>query len=665
MDFKANADLGATLIRWDSHTFLIDTLLDPAKPHSATQQPHSYLHAHTPRPASASNLHHSTTTINDLANPADHADLLNPLQSDLNHVTTLLLSNFMSAARLILSLARNNLYLPPFTRVLATRPTLDLMRHCLEESIHSRLSDTSVASANTGAANVQAVYQLLDSVSERATVVTFGETLLLSPGFELACASSAFTIGSANFAITHGSQKLVILSETSACTSRFPEPMDIDPLGFADILFVSALSTSPARNWDDSLRDLDKLILHHAHLRRPLIFPLSVTSPVFFDVLHALCRTLDVHPALLESTLVVILSPVMDTVTEYVNVSSEHLHPFQRARTHEGRLPMLPSALSDPKYAARFRTYSGLGDPEVEAVILDAQRGAGRDMEPKAVFVIAGHEGFMRGDAVEAARMIGRGGEVPVTVCITDPRAADKWMMQQQAQQQQLPSVDVVIHRLDPRLNAIELGHFLLAIRPHFMVLGPVPETYGGVVESIGIPCRQLQVAHASDADADSEGEWMHVALPPSLHLAHMSKELAAYIATQPATTLPDGRSVRNTTALWDLDTNQLVPITTAADQAAAAANAPDPRFVCMHPSVDLRALGEQLRVKIKYPVVVMSDAEAVEVPDIGCRIVWDAEEGGVEVQFDEEAEFGEVQVSVMDAVGEVVAGMFPHRLGT
>ncbi|KAI9183457.1 Integrator complex subunit 9 [Blastocladiella emersonii ATCC 22665] len=549
---------------------------------------------------------------------------------DVDGVDLVLVSDFMSGARLLRSL--RGTALSPRAQILATRPTLDLMRRCLEKDLHSastgRGDGISIA-PDEG----KELLQLMALFAAQSKIVGFDETITINSALKLCVYSSGFTIGSVNWMFHLGDRRIVFAGPSSFEETRFPEHMEIDALAFADAMVVSSVSMRPLDHWHSQLQNIENLIVEHAAEKRAALFPVSVTSPVFFDVLHAICRTLETT-GLLRTSLIVVVSPVMESVAEYVNVSSEHLNADLRARTHAGLLPMLPNALADPVYAAHFMTLPSLADP------LFSLRARDQNL---ALFVVAGHESFQHGDAVEIHRILA--GLRPLTVCVTDPDAAVYWTKKREAEHRTAADDGMTVIPLDPRLNAIGLMRALDMLKPRKLLsVGQLPDTYADLLEPIQLPA--APIPHA----------WTSLDLPPELVRADVRPELEAALALEPAFILPDGSSLRRITCVWDMQANELAPIMSQVDHERALDQAPAKQYIGLFEFSALVKLLEQMFGNSMTRV----SATEVSLPQVAVSIVHLADEGDVEIVF----RHREIP-QVTNALQEAMRAMFQHQFQT
>ncbi|KAJ3371118.1 Integrator complex subunit 9 [Allomyces arbusculus] len=487
---------------------------------------------------------------------------------DFDTLDYILLSNYVSAARF--ATAYSDRTLAKWTKVLATRATMDLAKKCLLEQVHQDTTHSQRGTLPVDGAPHRTL-QFLSRLTSQTQFVTSGEIIKLASDLTMDAVSSSLTLGAVNWTVTRGNKSVSLLGVSSWEFDRYPEQLHTESLAFKDALAITSVSNSPTSDFSKQ-RDYFSAMLHqHAADKQCILIPISLSSYSFFDTVQIAQGIHEQHPA----TTIVCVSPVIRDVVAYGNTMAEHL-----SRTCQQRaLDTLPPLV----LGVALRMLPGITHPDLTATI--------RNLDQPCIILCAPGELDPARPGEFAALVAAVRTVRPAVVLLTDPLAqasvgagdGTSWWN----------TGPVVACPLDPRINAMQLGKLVAELKPQRLLTPPLADEYAWVTNI-------REMAEVKHVVLEPGAAPAHVDLDRDFFRVDVTAELRHVIENTPVMALgPDGTTFKHVTVAWDLDANELHPVDVAA-AAMGAATLGDTSALQFPCEVTLDALLDQLHMREK-----------------------------------------------------------------
>ncbi|KNE66127.1 hypothetical protein AMAG_10379 [Allomyces macrogynus ATCC 38327] len=473
----------------------------------------------------------------------------------------ILLSNYVTATRFATVCA--DMTLAKWTKVLATRATMDLAKNCLLEQVHQDVTHSQRSALPAESASRRAL-KFLSRLTDQTQFVTSGEIIKLAPDLIIDAVSSGLTLGAVNWTVTRGDKSVSLLGVSSWEFGRYPEQLHTESLAFKDALAITSVSNSPT---NDFSKQRDYLPIPRPKKQGISGSPISLLSYSFFDTVQIAQGIHEQHPA----TTIVCVSPVIRDVVAYGNTMAEHLSRACQQRALDTLPPLV--------LGVALRMLPGITSPDLTATI--------RNLDQPCIILCAPGEldPARPGDfaaLVAAVRTVR-----PAVVLLTDPLAQAPMGVGDETSWWN--TVPVVACPLDPRINAMQLGKLAAELKPQRLLTPPLADEYAWVTNI-------REMAEVKHVVLDPGAAPAHVDLEREFFRVDVTAELGHVIKHTPVMALgPDGTTFKHVTVAWDLDTNELHPVDVAA-AAMGAATLGDTNALLFPCDVTLDSLLNQLR---------------------------------------------------------------------
>lgn len=254
---------------------------------------------------------------------------------DFSEIDIILISNYM-----------NMLALPYITEgtgfsgtVYATEPTLQIGRFFLEELVDYIDAAPKANVASNWKEMVQHLPPPLNEVFKpktwkqiftteavqnslaRVKIAGYDEKLDIFGALEVTPVSSGFCLGSSNWVLSSGHEKIAYVSGSSTLTTH-PRPINQAALKNADVVIMAGLTQAPHVNPDSMLGELCMTVGVTLRNGGSVLIP-CYPSGVVYDLFECLSANLDNHG--LSQVPMFFISPVADSSLAYSNILAEWL----------------------------------------------------------------------------------------------------------------------------------------------------------------------------------------------------------------------------------------------------------------------------------------------------------------------------------------------------
>lgn len=284
----------------------------------------------------------------------------------------------------------------------------------------------------------------------RIQMVGYNEKIDVYGALQVLPASSGYCLGSANWVITSGHEKIVYLSGSSTLTTH-PRPMDHHALKNADVLIMTDLTQTPISNPDSMLGVLCVVVGLTLRGGGNVLIPCYPTG-VVYDLFE--CLSVKMQELGVSNCPMFFVSPVADTSLAYSNILAEWLSSAKQNKVYVPDEPFPHALLVKSSKLKHFKhIYS-------DGFSTDFQ-------EPCVVF--CGHPSLRFGDVVQFIELWGNNPRN--CVVFTEP---DYDYIEALAPYQPL-QMKIAHCAIDTSLNFTQANKLIKDLKPTTLV---VPECY-------------------------------------------------------------------------------------------------------------------------------------------------------------------------------------------
>ncbi|XP_057372605.1 integrator complex subunit 9-like [Daphnia carinata] len=263
---------------------------------------------------------------------------------DISNVDTILLSNH--ACMLALPFITEETGFKG--RVYATEPTLQIGRLYMEELVHylERTPKTQRSSrwkqvlqslppplnAALRPNDWRKVYSMkaINAALAKVRMVGFNEKIDICGALTVMAVSSGYSLGSCNWIIHSGYEKIAYVSASSTLTTH-PRPMDQVALRNADLLILTALTQTPVANPDSMLGEFCMAVAATLRSGGSCLVPCH-PSGLLYDLFE--CLSVHLDNIGLSQIPLFFFSPVAETSLAYSNIFAEWLSSGKQSKVY-------------------------------------------------------------------------------------------------------------------------------------------------------------------------------------------------------------------------------------------------------------------------------------------------------------------------------------------
>lgn len=267
---------------------------------------------------------------------------------------------------------------------------------------------------------------------------------------QVTAVSSGYCLGSCNWIISSGFEKIVYLSSSSSLTTH-PRSMDQQSIKNPDCLILTALTQTPTQMPDPMIGDFCRMVCETLKSNGNVLVP-CFPSGIIYDLLECLAGQMEMNG--LTTVPLFFLSPVADSSLAYSNIMAEWLSTAKHNRVYLPEEPFLHGSLVR---SGRLKSFQNLHDEIVHTEY----------RQPCVMF--CGHPSLRFGDAVHFIQLWGAG---PQNLVIFTEPSVNYLEALAPFQPLQMKAVCVPI---DTSLNFTQTRKLISEVRPRCLV---VPERY-------------------------------------------------------------------------------------------------------------------------------------------------------------------------------------------
>lgn len=338
----------------------------------------------------------------------------------------------------------------------------------------------------------------INSSLSRVQLVGFNERKDIFGALTLIACSAGYCIGSCNWVLKSGFEKICYVAGTSTLTTH-PKPMDQSPLKNSDILILSCLTQTPTANPDTMIGEFcvnaAVTIKNGGNVLVPC-YPSGIT----YDLFECLSGHLDICG--LSTIPMYFLSPVSDSALAYSNIFAEWLSSGKQSRVY---LPEPPFPHAELVTLGRLRNFTNIHD------------GLQNDFKTPCI-VFCGHPSLRMGDVVHFLELWGKNSSN--TIILTEP---DFPYLDALAPYQPL-NMRVCYCPIDTNLSFAQANKLIKELRPGHLV---VAESY--TQPPVSLPHKtELVIEWESGLQTYKRGDVLSLPIKRQYETVEINPELAA-----------------------------------------------------------------------------------------------------------------------------------------
>ncbi|RIA97135.1 beta-lactamase-like protein [Glomus cerebriforme] len=192
----------------------------------------------------------------------------------------------------------------------------------LQSRTHSQPGSTNIFTGVTADWNVaRSLYSIADiqSCTDKVRPVRFGEHLNLYE-LEVTAYSSGYCLGSANWMIDCGGEKVTIVSSSSTVQNIHPLPFDETVFNNADVIILSDLRDEDGVRFENTLMEIGNCVANTLKNKGNVLFPCTMNGIIFdiIDFLNQHIRAMGLHGIPFYA-----ISPIAEESLKYSNICGE------------------------------------------------------------------------------------------------------------------------------------------------------------------------------------------------------------------------------------------------------------------------------------------------------------------------------------------------------
>merc|ERR1719219_373714 len=195
----------------------------------------------------------------------------------------------------------------------------------------------------------------IESCLSKITLVGFSEQKDIFGLIKVSPVSSGFCIGSSNWVINSGFEKIAYVSGSSTLTTH-PRPMDQGPLRNADCLILTALTQTPTQNPDPMIVEFCKTVIDTTKSGGNVLVP-CYPAGIVYDLIECLAGQMEINS--LSTVPMYFVSPVANSSLAYANIMAEWLSGNKQNRVY---LPEEPFPHGNLVKCGRLKSFKNLYD---------------------------------------------------------------------------------------------------------------------------------------------------------------------------------------------------------------------------------------------------------------------------------------------------------------
>ena len=292
--------------------------------------------------------------------------------------------------------------------------------------------------------------EVMEASLAKVQMVGYNEKMSIFGLLDVCPVSSGYCLGSCNWVITTGYEKIVYLSSSSTLTTH-PKAMDQTSIRGADCMIMTALTQTPTQMPDPMIGEFCRIVCDTLKASGNVLVP-CYPSGIIYDLFECLSTQMDMNG--LTTIPMFFFSSVADSSLAYSNIMAEWLSTAKHNRVY---LPEEPFVHGSLVRGGRLKSFSCLGSESVTAEY----------RQPCVVFT--GHPSLRCGDVVHFMELWG--GSANNLVVFTEPS-----FNHQQALAPYQPLAMKTMHcPIDTSLNFTQARKLIREAKPGCLV---VPHKY-------------------------------------------------------------------------------------------------------------------------------------------------------------------------------------------
>jgi len=240
----------------------------------------------------------------------------------------------------------------------------------------------------------------IEASLSKVTLCGFSEQKDIFGLVKVSPVSSGFCIGSSNWLINSGFEKIAYISGSSTLTTH-PSSLDQSPLRNTDCLIMTALTQTPTQNPDPMIVEFCKTVIETAKSGGNVLVP-CYPAGIVYDLIECLAGQMEINS--LSTVPMYFVSPVADSSLAYSNIMAEWLSGGKKSRVY---IPEEPFPHGNLVKCGRLKSFKNLYDGDFSTEY----------RQPCVMF--AGHPSLRFGEAIHFLELWGNNSNN--TIVFTEP----------------------------------------------------------------------------------------------------------------------------------------------------------------------------------------------------------------------------------------------------
>ena len=202
--------------------------------------------------------------------------------------------------------------------------------------------------------------EMMEASMAKVQMVGFNEKTPIFGLLEVSPVSSGYCLGSCNWVLSSGFEKIVYLSSSSTLTTH-PKVMDQVNIRGADVMIMTSLTHTPTQMPDPMIGDFCRIVCETLKSSGNVLVP-CYPSGIIYDLFECLSNQMDMNG--LTTIPMFFFSPVADSSLAYSNIMAEWLSPAKHNKVYVPEEPFVHGGLVR---GGRLKSFSSLGNDSVSS----------------------------------------------------------------------------------------------------------------------------------------------------------------------------------------------------------------------------------------------------------------------------------------------------------
>ncbi|CAG8520291.1 10902_t:CDS:10 [Paraglomus brasilianum] len=248
-------------------------------------------------------------------------------------------------------------------KIYATEPTIEFGRQLMNELVYYFGESSSTDAASRHAPSHSNIGKLLQDEStfdlnlsrtlyttadvqsciDKIQPIRYCEHLSLYDSLRITAYSSGYCLGSANWAIDCGYEKIAIISSSSTIKTIHPAPFDRTVFENASVVLLSDLRTETHLSYEEALAKIEECVVRTINSDGNVLFPCT-SNGIILDLVEDLDRILSTK-GLSGHVRMFVISPMAEESLKYSNILGEWMCKSNQDKLYTAENPTIHKLL--------------------------------------------------------------------------------------------------------------------------------------------------------------------------------------------------------------------------------------------------------------------------------------------------------------------------------